>query len=147
MGKKVEIQLDVNASTLYGISDPSKGQIDSNCTISDDNNGSSPNGTLEDFTSEVYLDNDVKWKGKSLEDDYSVSIDSIVYESKDGDVNFFNDNTIEGSGGHDGTVMSKVKNDNSLKGKVDDYTINFSIWYKKANPKTFPIDPKLQIKQ
>ena len=143
MGQKVEIELTVDASSLYALTNPSQQQVDSNCSLSDDNNGSS-NGTIEDFTSNVYLDKDVKWKGKTSDDDYSVSIDSIVYESNDDDVNFFNDTTINGTGGHDGTVTSKVKNDNSLTGKEDDYTINFSVYYKKANAKSFSIDPKLK---
>lgn len=143
MGKKVEITLNVQASSLYGMSNPSQSDIDGKCSLSDDNSGSSPNGTLEDFLSNVYINQDVKWKGLTVDQGYSVAIDSIVYERQSNDVNFFDTTTIGGTGGRSGNVTAKVKNDSSLVNQVDQYTINFSVYDDGNSSKSFSIDPKL----
>ena len=146
MGKKVEITLTVDAATLFGLSNPSQSQVDAECSISDDNSGNSPTGKNEDFTSQVYLNNDVKWKGMTSDQGYSVAIDSIVYESESSnpnDVDFFDVTTINGSGGRSGNATAKVKNDNLLNGKIDEYTINFSVYNQQGTSKSFSIDPKL----
>lgn len=143
MGKKVEITLNVQASSLYGMSNPSQSDIDGKCSLSDDNSGSSPNGTLEDFLSNVYINQDVKWKGLAVDLGYSVAIDSIVYERQSNDVNFFDTTTIGGTGGRSGNVTAKVKNDSSLVNQIDQYTINFSVYNDGNSSKSFSIDPKL----
>ncbi|MNX73020.1 hypothetical protein D3C86_1043970 [compost metagenome] len=143
MGKKVEITLNVQASSLYGMSNPSQSDIDGKCSLSDDNSGSSPNGTLEDFLSNVYINQDVKWKGLTVDLGYSVAIDSIVYERQSNDVNFFDTTTIGGTGGRSGNVTAKVKNDSSLVNQIDQYTINFSVYDGGNSSKSFSIDPKL----
>ena len=143
MGKKVEITLNVQASSLYGMSNPSQSDIDGKCSLSDDNSGSSPNGTLEDFLSNVYINQDVKWKGLTVDQGYSVAIDSIVYERQSNDVNFFDTTTIGGTGGRSGNVTAKVKNDPSLANQIDNYTINFSVYDDGNSSKSFSIDPKL----
>ncbi|MNF72090.1 hypothetical protein D3C85_746530 [compost metagenome] len=143
MGKKVEITLNVQASSLYGMSNPSQSDIDGKCSLSDDNSGSSPNGTLEDFLSNVYINQDVKWKGLTVDQGYSVAIDSIVYERQSNDVNFFDTTTIGGTGGRSGNVTAKVKNDSSLVNQIDQYTINFSVYDDGNSSKSFSIDPKL----
>ncbi|MNE12953.1 hypothetical protein D3C80_1057760 [compost metagenome] len=143
MGKKVEITLNVQASSLYGMSNPSQSDIDGKCSLSDDNSGSSPNGTLEDFLSNVYINQDVKWKGLTVDQGYSVAIDSIVYERQSNDVNFFDTTTIGGTGGRSGNVTAKVKNDSSLANQIDQYTINFSVYDDGNSSKSFSIDPKL----
>lgn len=143
MGKKVEITLNVQASSLYGMSNPSQSDIDGKCSLSDDNSGSSPNGTLEDFLSNVYINQDVKWKGLTVDQGYSVAIDSIVYERQSNDVNFFDTTTIGGTGGRSGNVTAKVKNDSGLVNQIDQYTINFSVYDDGNSSKSFSIDPKL----
>lgn len=143
MGKKVEITLNVQASSLYGMSNPSQSDIDGKCSLSDDNSGSSPNGTLEDFLSNVYINQDVKWKGLTVDQGYSVAIDSIVYERQSNDVNFFDTTTIGGTGGRSGNVTAKVKNDPGLVNQIDQYTINFSVYDDGNSSKSFSIDPKL----
>ena len=145
MAKPVVITLTVQAATLYGMNDPSQPQIDSCCTLSDDNSGRSQNGTLEDFKSYVFINNNVKWVGLSRDSGYSVAIDSIDYESKSNDVNFFDSPTIYGSGGRSGNASANVKNDPNLVNQLDIYNINFSVYDSGNLFKTFSIDPKLAI--
>ncbi|MFV8367164.1 hypothetical protein [Flavobacterium sp. XS1P27] len=145
MAKPVVITLTVQAATLYGMNDPSQPQIDSCCRLSDDNSGRSQNGTLEDFKSYVFINNNVKWVGVSRDSGYSVAIDSIDYESKSNDVNFFDNTTIYGSGGRSGNASANVKNDPNLINQLDIYNINFSVYDSGNLFKTFSIDPKLAI--
>ena len=145
MAKPVVITLTVQAATLYGMNHPSQPQIDSCCRLSDDNSGRSQNGTLEDFKSYVFINNNVKWVGVSRDSGYSVAIDSIDYESKSNDVNFFDNATIYGSGGRSGNASANVKNDPNLINQLDIYNINFSVYDSGNLFKTFSIDPKLAI--
>lgn len=147
MGKKVTITLNVNASALYALVNPTQSQIDNCCSLSDDNAGSSPNQKIEDFESTVYINNDVKWQGETVDSGYSVAITSIVYEPNvNNDVDFFDSPTINGTGGRTGNVTAKVKNDPNLLNKLDVYTINFSVYASGNNSKPFHIDPKLSVK-
>lgn len=141
----VKITLNVQASTLWNIPNPTQAQIDGCCSLTDDNNGNSPNGTLEDFTSQVNLNKNVKWSGTTGDSGYTIAIDSIVYENEGDDVNIFNSITIGGSGGRSGNVNANVLNESSLVGLHDDYTINFSIYDTPTDCKSFSIDPKLQV--
>ena len=145
MAKPVVITLTVQTAVLYVMSAPSQYQVDSCCTLSDDNSGSSPNGTLEDFKSNVFINNNVRWVGVSNDSGYSVAIDSLVYESKSNDVNFFDNATINGTGGRSGNASANVKNDPNLVNELDIYTINFSVYNSGNLHKSFSIDPKLAI--
>ncbi|MET0759583.1 MAG: hypothetical protein ABWZ56_04130 [Flavobacterium sp.] len=145
MAKPVVITLTVQAATLYGMNAPSQSQVDGCCTLSDDNSGSSSNGTPEDFKSYVFINNNVKWVGVSSDSGYSVAIDSIVYESRSNDVNFFDNVTINGTGGRSGNASANVKNDPNLVNQLDIYTINFSVYNSGNLFKMFSIDPKLAI--
>ena len=141
----VKITLNVQANALWNMTNPTQAQIDSCCSLSDDNNGNSPNGTLEDFTSQVNVNKNVKWVGATNDRGYTVAINSISYEAEGDDVNIFANDTIYGSGGRSGNVNANVKNDNSLVGLHDDYLISFSIYDTPTDSKTFTIDPKLQV--
>jgi hypothetical protein len=146
MSKNVEIKLTVAASSLYAMKDPSQKEVENACALEDNNNGNSPKGTIDDFTSNVYLDKGVKWKGKSKDKGYTIAIDSITYEPKTKDPNdqdFFDNTIIVGSGGNNGEVNAKVKNDKKLIDKLDVYTINFSIHNHDSSSFSFHIDPKL----
>ena len=145
MAKSVVITLTVKTASLYGMSAPSQSQVNSCCTLSDDNLGSSSNGTLEDFKSKVFINNNVRWIGVSSDSGYSVAIDSLVYESKSNDVNFFENATINGTGGRSGNASANVKNDPNLVNELDIYTINFSVYNSGNLHKSFSIDPKLAI--
>lgn len=141
----VTITLNVQANTLWNIPNPTQAQIDGCCSLSDDNNGNSPNGTIEDFTSQVNVNQNVRWVGVSADNGYTVAINSISYENDGTDVDIFNNPIIGGSGGRSGNVNANVQNNNSLVGLHDDYTISFSIYDTPTNSKTYPIDPKLQV--
>jgi hypothetical protein len=147
MGKPVTITLTVEAYKLYN----DQLTVLNACTLSDDNAGSSPDGTCGNFTSNVYLNNNVKWVGKTKDNTtdqgYDVAITSVVYIADPTDVDFFDLATLPGSGGRKGNVNGNVKNDRELVGQHDSYKINFDI-YPPANSslpkKSYPIDPKLQ---
>lgn len=147
MSKNVEIKLIVDAAVLYTMKDPSQKEIENACTLEDNNDGHSPKGTISDFTSNVYLDKGVKWKGKTKDKGYDIAIDNITYVPKTtdpNDENFFDETFIAGSGGGNGEVNAKVKNDKKLINKLDVYSINFSIHKNESSSFSFRIDPKLQ---
>lgn len=145
MAKPVVITLTVRTAVLYGMNTPSPTQVDSCCALSDDNSGSSPNGTLEDFQSKVFINNNVRWVGVSSDRGFSVAIDSIVYKPESSDVNFFDNATINGTGGRSGNASANVKNNPNLMNQLDIYTINFSVYDSGNSFKGFSIDPKLAI--
>lgn len=147
MAKPVVITLNVQASRLYGIQNPTQADVDNCCSLNDDNNGNSPNGTIENFTSIVYINNNVKWNGASNDQGYTVAITSIVYEPDSTDVNFFDWQTLNGSGGRSGNVNANVRNDNNLLNQHDVYTINFRVYSSGTDFKSYSIDPKLAINQ
>jgi hypothetical protein len=141
----VVITLNVQARNLWNMANPTPPQIDSCCSISDNNLGSSPNGTIEDFTSPVNLGSNVRWVGVTGDFGYTVAIDSVSYEAEGDDVNIFDFDTIHGSGGRSGNVNAIVKNDQALLFRHDDYLIRFSIYDTPTDKKSFAIDPKLQV--
>ncbi|WP_310377608.1 hypothetical protein [Flavobacterium sp.] len=147
MAKPVVITLNVQANRLYGIQNPTQSDVDNCCSLNDDNNGNSPNGTIESFTSIVYINNNVKWVGATNDSGYTVAITSIVYEPDSTDVNFFDWQTLNGSGGRSGNVNANVRNDNNLLNQHDVYTIFFRVYSSGTDFKTYSIDPKLAINQ
>lgn len=145
MGKKVNITLTVSASALYNANPQptTPSQLNPYCSLSDDNNGSSSDGTPENFQSNVYINNDVKWDGNTNDSGYSIAIESVSYESVNNDTNFFPTIILGGTGGRNGTVTSKVNNNQSLAGKLDVYQITFRVYAQGNNYLTYSIDPKL----
>ena len=119
MGKKVVIALTVQASSLYAMSNPSQKDIDSTCSLSDDNSGRSSNGTLKDFLSNVYLNQDVRWIGLTNDNGYSVAIDSIFNEPESRDMDFFDVTTIYGSGGRSPVSSFAIRHDVVATNSVD----------------------------
>ncbi len=152
MGKPVSITLTVEASTLYAKKPypPAQSVVDGLCTLGDTNHGNSPNGTIEDFTSQVYINNDVTWIGATkyptgIDRGYSVAINSVVHETDANDPNdipFFSSPAL-GSPGRSGNVNLTVTDDSNLDGKHDVYTINFSVYATGNNHLNYSIDPRL----
>lgn len=145
MAKPVTITMTIQASSLFEMSNPTQAQVDSCCSLSDNNKGTSPDGTLENFTSFVFLNEFLSCFGISKDSNYTISIDSIVYKPKSNSVNFFDSATIKGSGGSSGNVMAKVRDDKYLIGKTYLYNVHFSIHSTNSSSKSFSIDPKLQV--
>ncbi|NNK19103.1 MAG: hypothetical protein HKP49_08125, partial [Maribacter sp.] len=54
MGQKVTITLTVEAANLNAIASPTQTDIENNTSLTDDNSGSSLDGTNENFISEVF---------------------------------------------------------------------------------------------
>jgi hypothetical protein len=147
MGKNVQIVLTVDASSLYHMKNPSQDEIHDNCSLSDDNDGSSETGKITDFLSNVYIAQNVEWTGESKDPGYDVAIDSIVYDfdlNDPSDIYFLDDDiTIAGSGARKGKVVATVKDQAEIAEKNNVYKINFSIYHHNQS-KQYLIDPKLK---
>ena len=152
MGKRVKIQLNVEASRLFQMSNPTQQDIHDRCYLSDDNGGFSESGNIQDFLSNVYLTQEVEWEGVTDDAWYSIAIDKVVYDldasNDDFEMCFGNDEsddfTIIGKGGASGNVVATVKDRESLIGKQNVYKIHFSVHYKEES-KSYLIDPKVEI--
>lgn len=152
MGKRVKIQLNVEASRLFQMSHPTQDDIHERCYLSDDNDGLSATGKIQDFLSNIYLSQEVEWEGVTNDKWYSIAIDKIVYDldatNDDFEMCFGNDDSDDlmliGKGGISGNVVATVKDRESLIGKQNVYKIHFSIHYKEAS-KSYIIDPKVEI--
>ena len=145
MAKPVVITLNVQANTLFNMANPSQSDVDNCCSITDNNGGSSNGGGIESYTTPVFINFNVMWNGATNDQGYSVAISSIVYEPDSSDKNFFDNNTLTGSGGRSGNVNANVRNDNSLMNQHDDYAIYFKVYNSGNSYKSFSIDPKIQV--
>jgi hypothetical protein len=147
MRKNVQIVLTVDAAKLYHMKNYSQDDIDSYCTLTDDNDGQTNNGKVQDFLSNVYLSKSVEWVGASLNKDYDVAIDRIVYDfdlNDPSDIYFLEDDEkIYGTGGNHSKVVATVKDQQEIADTQNIYKINFSIYY-KTERKEFLVDPKLK---
>lgn len=147
MRKNVQIVLTVDAEKLYHMKNYNQDDIDTYCTLTDDNDGTTNNGKVQDFLSNVYLSKSVEWVGASSNNDYSVAIDRIVYDfdlNDPTDIYFLEDDEkIHGTGGKNSKVVATVKDQEDIVSTQNIYKINFSIYYKN-NRKEFLVDPKLK---
>jgi hypothetical protein len=146
MSKNVQIVLTVDAQRLYQISNPTQDQINDYANLSDDNDGFTENGKVQDFLSNVYLGKNIEWIGASTDPAYSIAIDRIVYDFDLNDPNdkcFLEDDiTIAGSGGNKGKVIATVKDQLDMAKTLNVYKIEFSIYYNNKS-KSYLVDPKL----
>jgi len=146
MRKNVQIVLTVDAHSLYQISNPSQEEINDFATLSDDNDGFSENGRVQDFLSNVYLGRNIEWVGASTDPAYSIAIDRIVYDFDLNDPNdkcFLEDDvTIAGSGGCHSKVIATVKDQLDMAKTLNIYKIEFSVYFNNAS-KSYLVDPKL----
>ena len=146
MSKHVQIVLTVDANSLYQMSNPSQEEIDTMTTLSDDNDGVSENGKVQDFLSNVYLGHNVEWIGSTTDNGYSVAIDRIVYDFDLNDPNdkcFLEDDvTIAGTGGCHSKVVATIKDQIEMAKTLNIYKIEFSVHYDNV-AKSYLIDPKL----
>lgn len=146
MSKNVQIVLTVDAHSLYQIPNPSQDDINDFANLSDDNDGCTDNGRVQDFLSNVYLGKNVEWIGASDHPDYSVGIDRIVYDFDLNDPNdkcFLEDDiTIAGSGGSNSKVIATMKDQIEMAKTLNVYKIEFSLYYNNSR-KSYLVDPKL----
>nr|WP_315150767.1 hypothetical protein [uncultured Flavobacterium sp.] len=146
MSKNVQIVLTVDAASLYQISNPSQEIINDLATLSDDNDGFTENGKVQDFLSNVYLGKNVEWVGASTDPAYSIAIDRIVYDFDLNDPNdkcFLEDDvTIPGSGGCHSKVTATIKDQLEMAKTKNIYKIEFSVYYNNSS-KSYLIDPKM----
>lgn len=146
MSKNVQIVLTVDAQRLYQISNPTQEQINDYANLSDDNDGFTDNGKVQDFLSNVYLGKNVEWVGASTDSAYSIAIDRIVYDFDLNDPNdkcFLEDDvTISGSGGCHSKVIATIKDQVEMAKTLNIYKIEFSVHYDNVS-KSYLVDPKL----
>jgi disulfide oxidoreductase YuzD len=147
-GGKVKITLVVEAKELYKYLEsvvspkkPLKEKVEKYCQIYDNNNGKEVKNQIEDFVSNVYLHKNVKWVGRSLDEDYTIAIDSIEFKNSNDPI--FPKLEITGSGGVKSFVEARVREDLGLLGKKEVYTMNCIVYKKGENGKNFSIDPKM----
>ncbi len=91
--------------------------------------------SLEDFTIEVVVGEEITWVGQSTVDETPVEIKKIKYEKG---VKLLDGDEID-SGEDEKFVKAKVNNGNP--GDAEKYTIHF-----KVSNKQFKIDPQIRIK-
>ncbi|MCP4977675.1 MAG: hypothetical protein GY931_16110 [Maribacter sp.] len=130
------ISLIVKAEGLYNLEkEYTQTQVDK-YSILEDKQHSSQLAPLKNFISEVFIGHKVSWNGQSIDDGYTVLIESITYKH-----DFLEES--QPISGIEGMVTTKIKNDKELEDKIFEYKINFSIYKEGADPKYFMIDPKL----
>ena len=140
--KDVLIILGVDAEKLYKI-DPQPTDLNTYCILFDNNGGSSPNGTLENFKSNVFKGKKVTWQGvpiNTVDDaDYSIEIESIDSKGVNNKVLVNRQNIKEPKSK---VTNARVKGSDMSRKPEETYTIKFSIT-KDGNTKIYTIDPKL----
>lgn len=169
---KTKLTLIVEAKTLYDFIDPTDSDVLDNCILENQDGVKAEKGDIKEYDFLVEKEKDVRWEGDSVDDinssligsddsfaivnDYSVSIEYIIYFPKHAEKDFFGRVVLEGKGNpKKKRVTAKVKKDGISIGDSYRYIIIFSIhppakltsdfsW--SGGPKTFVIDPKLQIK-
>jgi hypothetical protein len=169
---KTRLTFTVEGAALYNAVNPTEIEILSFCAISDENGTKALRGDIKTKLFDAFVNNDVRWEGISVDDidthtigssdsfpienDYSISIDFIIYYPDSGDKNFFERVIIEGKGNRKKKhVTVKVKSSGLSVNDEYTYLIIFTIYPPKGlvldsnridEPKSFGIDPKLQIK-
>lgn len=164
--------LSVEAETLYNLSATTPAIVLSHCALSDDDGVIAKRGDLKTKLFHVEMDKDVRWEGISVDDidsmaiasedffpiinDYSVSIDYIIYFPDGSEPNFFGSIILPGTGNPQSKrVKAKVKDSGLSVGDQYNYIILFTIYPpmnlvmepgSRSGPKMYGIDPKLQIK-
>lgn len=141
----VVITLTVAADQLYKTRNPKRRDLDSCCSLSDNNNGSQGNRTIHYFQSDVYANYTVRWVGvvkdpNGQDQGYTIAITGIRNKSK----KIFANLKLKGTRGKFGTVCETAKHD--IGNKKDTYTITFKIYppNTRSIKKELRIDPKLQ---
>lgn len=141
MGKPVSINLTVSAYDLFNANPQptTQDQLNSYCSLSDDNNGSTPDGKNADFVSNVYSGQQVTWTGSNStnpnDNGYRILITEINNNSS-----FFPTNPLNGQSGRVNATC-----DSNIGSLNDTYSIYFEINPPgNGTPKSYRIDPKLQ---
>ncbi len=139
--KQVNITLMVQAKRLFKIRHPLMDNVEFLCKLSDDNGGN-PGSDVSLFTSQVYINTNVRWRAV-CDDDYEVAIDSIIQKGQGNDKIFFPTIAVPGKRG---SVLAKVRNKKDLEKLIQTYSINLFVWPKDHDDlkKAYTIDPKLQ---
>ena len=153
-GGEIKVTLKVTkAKELYNYLIPKnppqpidQNYINSCCVLYDNNKGKSDSKSIDDFVSEVYLHKNVKWIGRSIDENYTIAIDKIVSEPLIVDPNapkFFPNSIIKGTKGPKSYVKARVEENLQLINKEDTYTMFCSIYEKGGQRQKFRIDPKI----
>lgn len=143
------ILLAVKAKELFEAKASGKNtDLNDYCVLQDlDHN--SKGRPLSHFTSEVYLNRNVKWEGSTADSNYYISIEKIKYESNKptNGAKFFEKDPILGQkGSNESKHVSALFSTPDLDNLLYVYTIHFTIYrgeIKLEDFNNFEIDPKL----
>ncbi|WP_269222605.1 hypothetical protein [Flavobacterium sp. IMCC34518] len=153
-GGKIKITLEVADAkglhnylkTIIPPQQPDQQHVNDFCILYDNNKGKSAKKSIDDFISKVYLHKNVKWIGKSTDENYSIAIDKIVSEPLIVDPNapkFFPNAIIKGTRGPKSYVKARIEENLQLINKEDTYTMFCSVYEKREFRQKFRIDPKI----
>jgi|GEM_PF-2784054 len=168
---KTRLTFAVEGEQLYNAVNPTETEILSFCAMSDENGVKALRGDIKSKLFDAFINNDVRWEGISVDDidiqtigsgdsfpienDFSISIDFIIFYPVGDDKNFFDKIFIEGKGNpRRKRVTAKVKSSGLSANDEYTYLIIFTIHPPMAfsldpnlvgGSKSFGIDPKLQI--
>lgn len=152
--KPLTINLQIDCPSLIA-SQPNGGLIsdaDANkdLVFDDKVTGHAVNGNESSFESIVNPGSTVTWTATTKSgnnSEYSVSIDSIVYEIGTGTGNIFSSPTLESEPGNSGKVVAEVlwTAMEPVSGANESYTVHFTITPKGGNPVKYWVDPKLRV--
>lgn len=135
--KDVTITLTVDTDGLWG-----NESVDTYCSLSDDNNGSTPNGKPEKFESAVYPSRKVTWivKKKFSNAEKDVELTEVDYERGE---EIFGNNPLFAD--NNGKIKQDVLDD-AATGDEDTYKIKFKLVDKSQNShQDNEVDPKLRV--
>lgn len=143
--KHVVITLNVAADKLYKLKKPKRSDINSYCSLSDNNKGTQGDKSIHYFQSDVYANYTVRWVGvvndpNGEDRGYNIAITGIKNKSK----KIFPNLKLKGTRGKYGTVCET--SNPGIGNKKDTYTITFRIYPPIISRRKieFSIDPKLQ---
>jgi hypothetical protein len=153
-GGKIKITLEVTDTkglhdylkTIIPPQQPDQHLVNSYCILYDNNKGKTSQKSIDNFVSKVYLHKNVKWVGKSTDENYSIAIDRIVSEPVIIDPNapkFFPNSIIKGTRGPKSYVKARVEENLQLINKEDTYTMQCSVYEEGEQRQKFRIDPKI----
>ncbi len=145
------INITVKAHQLYPLS-PTETNVDEYSYLLDDDGFESRYGVSnKNYETGVYLNKKITWNIEAADKngadrEYDVELVSVTHNSKTGNPNFFDNETLVPTGNNKKKITGTVVNAPLLPDIDDNYTIHFTISHNsRVNP--FPLDPKLKIKQ
>ena len=147
--KDADITITVKAKDLFPMP-LSEQNVDNNTYLLDDEGFESRYGVSnKNYQTGVYLNKKITWNIKVADKngddkDYDVELVEIIHNPGDNNPDFFN-GIIPKPGNNKKKISATIINEPSTSDLMDNYTIYFKIIHGE-NWNTFPLDPKLKMK-